>query len=273
MKAKTHIAFVIDRSGSMAKIRQTAVDGFNRQLEEIKENSKEQDITVSLVTFDQDVYENIWNETAEKIKQADPDSFRPNGWTALYDGIGYTVNKLMKTTDINDENSQYLVFIITDGEENQSKHYTLDKIQSLIKECKESKRWTFTYMGCNKESVEEATKTLGIDLGNAAVWSNDTIENASFAFGGVAKNTRTYLRSRSRGSGQSVSFMSSDAQLCSFAGPQDNPVVNIDEGVPTKTTSSLNNVSPVNITCSLAAKNTGLDTYFIANENNKVVWT
>ena len=69
-KPKTHVAIILDRSGSMSGTRMPTVTGYNEQIEQVQNDSKDQDILVSLVTFNGHVYEHFWNESADKLTKA-----------------------------------------------------------------------------------------------------------------------------------------------------------------------------------------------------------
>lgn len=192
-KPITHVAFVIDRSGSMQRTQKEAIDGFNGQLEEIKANSDTQDIRCSLVSFNHEVHEHMWDKPASELQAATYESFRPQGWTALYDAMGYTVDKLMKETDSKEESTTYLVFIISDGQENYSQHYDVGKVASLIQEAESTKKWTISYMGCSKTDIEKLSKNIGIKMSNMATWENQTAEGTSNAMKGTRSKFRGYF--------------------------------------------------------------------------------
>lgn len=192
-KLVTHVAFVIDRSGSMWRTAQQAVDGFNGQLEEVKQNSKDQEIRCSLVTFNSDVYEHLWEAPAEELKAATYDSFKPSGWTAMYDAMGYTIDKLMKTTDPTEEGATYLVFVISDGEENWSKHFKGPQVSNLIKEAESTGQWTISYMGCSQEDLEKVAQETGIRLDNMAAWENKTARGTNRAMNKSRERMRKYF--------------------------------------------------------------------------------
>jgi ADP-heptose:LPS heptosyltransferase len=54
-------------------------------------------------------------------------------------------------TDISDPNNAYLVIVISDGEENASKHWSASRLKERIDELQATNRWTFVYMGCNQD--------------------------------------------------------------------------------------------------------------------------
>lgn len=184
-KPVTHTVLVLDQSGSMEETRAAAVQNYNEQIQQAKLNSKDQDIFCSLVTFNGEVFEHVWAEPAEKLNEATEADYVTEGATAMRDAIGYTVKKLLETTDHNDKNVSYLVVIVSDGKENSSKHFKQlsdydirngkkDELKSMMEEVQKTKRWTFTYMGCDDAYIKQVSEETAIPIANCAKWSNAT---------------------------------------------------------------------------------------------------
>ena len=55
-----------------------------------------------------------------------------------------------------------MVVIITDGEENSSRFYSLREVKHMIERQKEHYGWEFIFLGANIDAVETATR-FGID--------------------------------------------------------------------------------------------------------------
>lgn len=82
--------------------------------------------------------------------------------TPLHDAMGQSLNKLrqvLATTEAADY--QVLVTVLTDGEENASKQYSLPMIHDLVEQLKQQ-GWTFAYIGTNHD-VDKAAEGLAID--------------------------------------------------------------------------------------------------------------
>jgi uncharacterized protein YegL len=103
-----------------------------------------------------------------KINEDESDplyKYSPGGGTAMNDAIAIAINKIGNwLSDMPEEErpSKNLIVIMTDGEENSSKEYTLAKVQEMIKHQTEKYNWTFVYMGMditNKQTAEN----LGIN--------------------------------------------------------------------------------------------------------------
>ena len=213
-KNKTYVAIVLDRSGSMKfpiELKEKTVIGYNEQVQQIKANATEGEYFVSLVTFNGEVYEHVWNAPAEDLKESTMESYKPGGATALLDAEGYVIDKLLKTTDPTDENNAYLVIVITDGHENSSIHFSADKLKSMKGDLS---NWTFTYMGCDKDSIEKLARSTGTAVANCLV--SEDLHSGS-AYGPVIRGGRSnsvnsirtarYLKSRNSTAGGYASTM------------------------------------------------------------------
>ncbi len=179
---------ILDKSGSMGSVISETIEGFNEQVQMIKSMQKkypEQEILVSLTTFNHDVNHNMFLKKADQLKELQPPIentdgviYQPNGMTALYDAIGISVNKLKKKikSEIKNDESSAVVVIITDGHENASKEFSYENIQKLIGKLEKSENWTFSYMGSTPDAVEIATG-LNIDKHNAIMFIKSNIKD------------------------------------------------------------------------------------------------
>jgi len=73
-----------------------------------------------------------------------------------------------------DDRAENVMFIITtDGMENASREYRLDKIKAMIEEQKEKDGWEFLFIGANINAVETAS-SCGISPDRAVNYSADS---------------------------------------------------------------------------------------------------
>ena len=223
---KTHVAIVLDKSGSMGRTKDQAVAGYNEQVQELKENAKDgQEILVSLVTFNGKVYEHIWNEPVENLSEADPADYTPLGATAMRDAVGYTVQKLMDTTDPDEENVAYLVIVISDGQTNSDRHFSTGAVRELVEGCEATDKWTFTYMGCSKKYMEELARDYGIPCSNMASWSNATADSATKGMRRSVARSSEYFGARGRGDTKSEFYMCDVPSVADFTAEETPDVV------------------------------------------------
>lgn len=165
--AKTYAALIMDRSGSMVSIRQEALDAFNAQVRALKDGTATGMKTlVSQVFFSTTVDNPLsWCADVDTLKEATLDEYRPEGFTALYDAIGVTAHKLSQLPDAGDADTAFLVVVVTDGQENQSREYNVRSIGNLVRELQATGRWTFAVQGANLDLAALATVT-GIPVAN-----------------------------------------------------------------------------------------------------------
>ena len=212
-KLTTHVAIVLDRSGSMWLIREPTVSAFNEQIKSIQTNSKGfKRTTVSLVTFSyKPDAPAIWMKDADELKELNRDDYVPNGTTALFDAVGWTINEFKKLPDAEDKNTAFLVVVISDGQENSSTNFNSEKIAALVKECQDTKHWTFTYLGANQD-LSQVSKQLGIPMANTQAFTASAagVQTLSHTH---SINNASYFSARGVGATQTSAFYSGSADV------------------------------------------------------------
>ncbi|MDY0344100.1 MAG: VWA domain-containing protein [Lentimicrobium sp.] len=154
---------ILDESGSMESIKKATISGFNELVQTIKGIEKkypDQQHFISFITFNGlGIKTHLDKEKASNLSQMDRKNYRPDSNTPLYDAIGLSVLKL-RIDLAGQENTNVLVTILTDGEENASKEFTGQQVKAIIDEQK-AQGWTFTYIGAN-HNVERAAAAMSI---------------------------------------------------------------------------------------------------------------
>lgn len=169
-KTKIYNLIVLDKSGSMSSIRTEAVNGYNETLGSIRATQlkfiEDQEHFVSLATFCgcgiQLVHDAVPIKDAQNLTR---DQYRPCCRTPLYDAIGTSVNSI-KNKLCPDSVAAVLVTIITDGEENSSREWSLDSITQLIEEQKKA-GWMFSFIGAGEDVLKAAES---ISITNTREW-------------------------------------------------------------------------------------------------------
>lgn len=157
-----NVVFVIDESGSMSGTENDVIGGFKSVVDEQKEN-KNGSCTVSYYKFASGVEEVYKGEDINNVEYLDG-KYRPNGLTALFDGIGTAIDNIGKWLDgmkEEDKPEKTIVVIMTDGGENNSKDYSASKVKEMIKHQEDKYNWTFVYMGSDLKDASDAN-SLGI---------------------------------------------------------------------------------------------------------------
>ncbi len=152
----TEITIILDRSGSMESIANDAIGGFNSFLKH--QQQQEGEARLSLVLFDTQ-YEVIHKSVPlADVPLLTDQTFVPRGGTALLDAIGKTIHKMTdsfaaRLPKARPEN--VIIAILTDGEENSSREFTLSHINDLIT-AKKLQGWEFLFLAANQDAIATA---------------------------------------------------------------------------------------------------------------------
>jgi len=146
---------------------------------------------LTLVHFD-DEYEILFSEVPLS-SPIDDYVLVPRGMTALLDAIGKTiasVGERLSHMAEQDRPGKVLFIIMTDGMENASTEYQIDRIREMIEHQKRVYNWEFIFMGADIDAISVANN-MGISAHNTVnakrVKTAGMFEAASFA----SKNYRS----------------------------------------------------------------------------------
>jgi Mg-chelatase subunit ChlD len=193
VKDATHIAVLLDRSGSMGDIKDDAIGGFNCFLKE--QQAAGANATLTLVQFDTESTD-VVHESMPILEVPDLNhqTFQPRGGTPLLDALGQTIDgtgrALAAIPEANRPNKVVFV-VITDGQENSSRQHTKASVKEKIDHQSEQYNWQFVFLGANQNAFDEAG-AVGIAVGNAA---NFAPARMQVAFAATAVNVASYRRS------------------------------------------------------------------------------
>ena len=174
----TEIIFVIDKSGSMSRLTNDTIEGFNGFIESQKDDTK-----TILTTILFDTSWNILHDGMDvyEVEPMTTKDYIAGGGTAMLDAIGETINMVQDRHD--EEKPDNVLFVITtDGEENASKKFTKSQIEKMIKHQTNGHGWNFMFLGANMDAVKEAS-SIGI--------SNDCAINYNYTSVGTDALYRT----------------------------------------------------------------------------------
>lgn len=153
----TELVFILDKSGSMGGLEADTIGGYNAMLKKQKMIKGECNITTAL--FDNH-YELVHDRIDIKgVSAITENEYVVGGSTALLDAIGRTINKIrnVQKHTAHDYCAEKIIFvIITDGEENSSKEYSVEQIKKMISHQKNSYGWEFIFLGAGIDAVETA---------------------------------------------------------------------------------------------------------------------
>ena len=169
---KTYHVIILDQSGSMGTIRREAIGHVNEVLDSLH-NQTSHEIKFCVTLFNDKISHPLWMVDPNNVSHLTNSEYAPSGYTRLLDAIGLTIRKLEEEVDDLDKSNVGVLFsIVTDGHENDSKEYTQNNISKLIEE-RQSKNWTFTFLGAEGIKPYEVARALNINLSNVTTFIPD----------------------------------------------------------------------------------------------------
>lgn len=184
----THISLVVDRSGSMSAVRDDAEGAVNQFITDQKTVPGE--ATLTLVEFDADHgMPSEWLHTVHDGNLVDAPVYHlaPRGSTALLDAVGATITATGEKLAALDEDArpEHVVFVVqTDGQENSSREWTVDKIRAFIRLQTDTYNWQFVFLGMGPDTFAQghnlgfANVTKSAQAGDSYVTSYAVASNA-----------------------------------------------------------------------------------------------
>lgn len=174
-KGLTEVVFILDRSGSMSRLENDTIGGFNSMIE--KQKKAEGEALVSTILFDN--YSEVLHDRVEvsRIEPLTDKDYTVRGCTALLDAIGGAIHHIGNVHKYarNEDVPEHTIFIITtDGMENASHQYNREKIKNMIERQKAKYGWEFLFLGANIDAIETA-RSYGIDQDRAVEYNCDSV--------------------------------------------------------------------------------------------------
>jgi hypothetical protein len=196
----------------MVSIRSDAEGGFNAFIEDQKTEPGE--VRVSHYIFD-DRYEVLYENTP--LNEVPKFVLTPRGSTALLDAIGRTIvtRGAYYASLPEEERPEKVLFVITtDGEENSSQEFSLERIREMITHQTSVYKWQFVFLASNQDAIQ-AGADMGISMDCALTFANNSkgTESAYLSLSSKAKAYRSMTPSAA-----SFAFDDTDRSLQEEAG-------------------------------------------------------
>lgn len=173
-KNLTELVFILDRSGSMCGLETDTIGGFNAMIE--KQKKEEGEALISTILFDN--FSEVLHDRVDlgEIKPMTEKDYTVRGCTALLDAMGgaiHHIGNIHKYARDEDVPEHTLFVITTDGLENASHRYSIEKVKKMIERQQEKYSWEFLFLGANMDAVETAG-SFGIKEDRAVTYHCDS---------------------------------------------------------------------------------------------------
>ena len=194
----TKLWFLLDRSGSMRRLTEDVIGGFNTFIADQAREPGSAHLT--LVQFDSEAPFEIIHDAAliEDVPELTAGIYRPRGMTPLLDAIGKLIEHADERVEARTRDDQpaedQLVVIFSDGLENASRRYDRARVAETISLRQES-GWEFVFMGANQDSYLEAGR-IGVSQESISNFEASSA-GTSAAFQSISRATSEY-RGRTR---------------------------------------------------------------------------
>jgi hypothetical protein len=200
-----HIALVVDKSGSMNHLESAVVKVFDNEIAHLRQRSLDlnQETRISVYLFGSEVECLVFDMDVMRMKSL-AGYYRTTGMTALIDATLRSMDDMAKLPELYGDHA-FLVYTLTDGEENRSAHtprQLMDRVERL------PDNWTIVCMVPDAKGLHEAKK-FGFPPANTSVWSTTSggMEQAGREFRSAMDS---YMTARATGQRSTKAFFKVD---------------------------------------------------------------
>lgn len=194
-KLVNHIIVCLDSSSSFQRHHDKAMESLKGFVQSVNQNMADMLNKISVYSFHSTVDLIISDVEANAPFPANKIR-RPYGNTALLDCVGKAISDFENVKYPANEDHTFLLYVITDGEENCSRLFTRHQISTKIEGLDDS--WTVAIMVPNALGVHYA-KQAGFPAGNIDIW--DASSDTGYETVEKSMNTVTQTYSSMRSSG------------------------------------------------------------------------
>jgi hypothetical protein len=179
-----HVAFVVDASLSMTRLTDQVIKVGDELVQFLAKISteKDQETRITLYTFNDFVHNVTYDKDALRLPSL-KDVYRADGNTALRDATFQAVTDLEKTAQLYGDHA-FLVYVITDGEENRSYNVSTKNLRDKLNDLPDN--WTLGVLVPDERGRSYA-ESCGFPRENITVWETSST--------GLAKASDDILRS------------------------------------------------------------------------------
>lgn len=160
----TAIMLLVDRSGSMAAIRDAAESGVNEFI--TSQANAVGKRTIRIAQFDYDYSQGLRYDTvcpSTDPAAIEPFTLAPRGGTPLLDAMGRAIVEFGDELAALPESQRpgvVVLAVMTDGLENSSREYQWPQVKAMVQRQQETYGWQVVYLGANQDAF-----TVGEQLG------------------------------------------------------------------------------------------------------------
>lgn len=203
-----HVALVLDASASMGHNLDKVIEVADAQVQHLAQLSKDldQETRVTIYTFNYGVECVVYDKDVLRLPSI-KEHYRTTGMTALIDATMTSLDDLAHTWEGYGDHS-FLVYVLTDGQENQSRKYHSNDLVRRLGALPE--HWTVAALVPDVLAKREA-QNFGFPAANIAIWDATSEKGVEDAGRVIRTATANYMTSRASGIRGTKSLFTIDA--------------------------------------------------------------
>lgn len=204
-----HVGFAIDISDSMQGKESQVIavtDGLIAHLAQMSQKLK-QETRVTIYLFNHQVTCVVYDKDVLRLPSL-AGHIRMSGMTALVDATTLAVNDL-KLTPVKYGDHGFLIYILTDGQENKSNYSNVSNLPTLLGSL--GPEWTLACLVPDAIGKKYA-QSFGFPLGNIAIWDVNSETGVEEVGDEIKAATDSYMVMRSSGVSGTRTLFSTDAK-------------------------------------------------------------
>jgi hypothetical protein len=205
MSNRLYVKVLLDNSGSMLANKSVTLTALNKYLDGLQDDAV---VSVNLFGYVTDVKRTKVDKQAAKIK---PQEYPCDKGTALFDAIGVGISQV----DEEAKDFDRIVLVVqTDGQERDSREFTLPMVQQLLRDKQEGEGWLVVFLGAGLQAFAQAG-AMGFLQANSLQYDAAASTNA---FQGATRSTMAYAASQNRAEGIAASAFTPEERARSRRG-------------------------------------------------------
>jgi len=186
----TDIIILMDESGSMMSMGDEPINSVNTFINEQQKNIINDGATFTLITFNDKQRRIIDRQKLIDVKPVKQESYNPEFLTALNDAVCCTIQTELKSGKPCDK----VLMIISDGEENSSKFFTLEDRNKFMTDVRDNYNWKIIFIGANLDVTK-----MGVDPSHCASFKQSMSGDLYQLVRQVSQTVNVFRRSKSEG--------------------------------------------------------------------------
>lgn len=197
----TLMEIILDESGSMTTGCSQTMPSYNQALAVLKPSAEQIGCRIDQVSFNHAPRLIAEGVKAHEIVPLSPETYQPNGGTALYDTIAAVIWHVLQNPKAHDDNTSVLLNVTTDGDDMNSTVFgtaSMEEFRSLMRAVSQNDRWTVALSGPDTK-LRWFADLMCVHPDNVAAFTPEDVSSRVVAGNASVSAMRSYASVRGAG--------------------------------------------------------------------------